>query len=83
VRGDPIYGGLLSCRPLRQFRSGADGDGPVIVAVPGVRVVEVSVDEIVHVVPVGNLLVTTIRAVKMRRLMTAAGVLGGAISRVG
>jgi hypothetical protein len=60
-----------------------DGDGPVIVAVSGVRVVEVSVDEIVHVVPVGNLLVTTIRAVKMRRLMTAAGVLRGAIGRVG
>jgi hypothetical protein len=55
----------------------------VIVAVSGVRMVEVSANEVVHVVPVGNLLVTTIGAVEVRRLVPLAGVLGGAISRVG
>jgi hypothetical protein len=64
-------------------RSTLDGDPAVVVAVLGVRVVHVIADEIVDVVAVGNLLVTARGPVLMRRIVCAAGVLGGAAGGIG
>ena len=55
----------------------------MVVAVLGVRVVQVIADEIVDVVAVGNLLVTARGPVLMRGIMRAAGVLGGAAGGIG
>jgi hypothetical protein len=68
---------------LAQVCSGVHGDGSVVVAVPVVRVVEMPTNEIVDVIAVGNLLVTAIGAVNVRGFVSAAGVLGSAISGVG
>jgi hypothetical protein len=59
------------------------GDGAVVVAMPVVRVVEAPTNEIVEVIAVGNLLVTAIGAVNVGGFMSAAGMLGSAISGVG
>lgn len=55
----------------------------MVVAVLGVRVVQVIADEIVDVIAVGNLHVTARRPVLMRRIVCAAGVLGSAAGGVG
>jgi hypothetical protein len=56
--------------------SGLNGDGPVVVAVPAVRVMEVVVDEIVDVIAVRDLLVAAVRAVGVGAVVLAAGVIG-------
>jgi hypothetical protein len=54
----------------------------MIVAMVAVRVMQVTVDEIVNVVAVRHSLVTAARTVLMARLMALAPVLGGAAVRV-
>ena len=58
------------------------GQRAVVVAVAAVGVMEMSVDEIVDVVSVGNGFVTAAGAVDMGGVMSAAGVFRGADGRV-
>ena len=56
---------------------------PVVVAMVSVRVMKVPVHQVVHVIAVGNLLVTAVRAMPMVLLMPVAGVIGGTGNGVG
>lgn len=49
--------------------------GAVVIAMITVRVVQLSFDQIIDVVPMGNCLVTTARAVPMRSIMSATAVI--------
>jgi hypothetical protein len=61
---------------------GDDGQRPVVVAVPGVGVVQVTLDQVVGVVAVRHRLVAAVGAVLVARVVTAAVVLGRAVVRV-
>jgi len=58
-------------------------DGPVVVTVVAVRVVQVAIHQVVGVVAVGYRFVAAIRAVNMARLVSTAIVRRGAGGRVG
>lgn len=58
-------------------------DRPVVVAVVAVRMVEVSIDEVVYVIPVGYRLVATAGSMDVFRFVPAARVLGSAGPGVG
>src|SRR5688572_3982471 len=60
----------IGTRSLLARRCG--GDGSVVVAVVAVRVVQVAVHKVVHMVAVGDRLVTAAGAVLVARLMSAA-----------
>lgn len=58
------------------------GDPAVVVAVRAVRVVEVAVDQVVHVVAVRHGFVAAARPVPVAAVVGAAGVVGRAVGRV-
>jgi hypothetical protein len=68
-------------RPARQLLR-CDLDGPVVVAVVAVRVMEVSIHQVVGVVAVGHRLVAATRAMDMARLVAAAIMRRSAVGRV-
>ena len=83
-RGSPENPATLLLERSRRPLSFVSGhlERPVVVAVVPVRVMEMTVDEIVDVVAVGHRLVSAAGAVDMALLVTGASVLGGAGGRI-
>jgi hypothetical protein len=67
-------------RGLPAVRSVCDDvQRPVIIAMIAVRMVQMTVDQIIDVIPMGHRLMSAARAVHMPRLVTAAAVIRGAV----
>ena len=58
--------------------SSNDLDRPVVITVVAMGVVQVTIDDVVDVIPVGHSLVTTARSVNVVFIMTCAAVIGRA-----
>ncbi len=79
--GMPTFPGHLMRVAWRLLRCYLNG--PVVVTVIAVRVMEVAIDQVVNVVAVGHRFVPAASTMDMARLVSAAIVLRSAVSRVG